>query len=160
MTAAPYPAWPDFIVDPFPLNDNYEQDAPDAVLRSDFEQGEARQRNIFRNAPTVFTLQWAMSPEQYQIFKGFLTAVNGGKFTIPVFSDTGYVTVTAQFVKGSIKTTRDGNDFIVAAQLETMDSLSLGPTDYGYALFIFGSDDSVFDSFHTAVQDGFFEMAS
>jgi hypothetical protein len=154
------PAWPDWVIDFEPLNDPLEMDPPDdVILRSDFEQGMARQRRIFRNGVTTFNLQWALSADQHAVFIGFMRVVRGGKFTVPVFVSNAYVTVTAQFVAKSLKSTRSGGEWIVAAQVETADVLEPGDTDYASLLLTYGSDQSVeelSDLFHDAVQNGFY----
>ncbi|HWB96056.1 MAG TPA: hypothetical protein VG672_05125 [Bryobacteraceae bacterium] len=153
------PAWPEFAIPFAPLNDPFAQTPGDSLLRSDFEQGMARQRRVFRSKTTTFDLQWAMTPEQYAVWKGFRGLVAGGQFTVPVFADADYVTVTAQFVAGSIKATRSGGEWIVAAQVETQDKLEPLEEDYVVTLLLWGYGGTLDDfmaAFHTAVHTGFY----
>ena len=73
------PAWPSYAFDHEPLNEGWRLDLPDGTLRSDFEQGPARQRQVFRNAPTTIYGQWAMTPAEFKMFKAFQNIVGGGQ---------------------------------------------------------------------------------
>lgn len=157
MATGPLPAWPSFAFDHHPLNEGFKRDLPDATLRTDFAQGNARQRSLFRNAPDTFTGQWAMTPTEFALFTGFQRIVGGGKFTVPVFADYRYVTVVANFVKGSVSAVREGGEWLVSAQIETMDKLIDSDDEYVVNLLTFGSDldaAALLDLFHHAVHFG------
>ena len=87
MVTTPLPAWPSFAFPHEPLNEGFKRDLADASIRTDFSQGAARQRSVFRHAPTTFTGQWAMTPDEFALFSAFQNVVGGGKFTVPVFAD-------------------------------------------------------------------------
>ena len=157
MVTTPLPAWPSFAFRHEPLNEGFKRDLADATVRSDMSQGPARQRSIFRNAPTTFTGQWAMTPDEFALFSAFQNVVGGGKFTVPVFADFDYVSVTANFVKGQVSATRNGGEWLVSAQIETMDKLVDSEAEYVIALCIFGYDGTIADFlglFHTRVHFG------
>jgi len=157
MVTTPLPAWPSFAFAHEPLNEGFKRDLADATIRTDFSQGAARQRSIFRNAPTTFTGQWAMTPDEFALFSAFQNVVGGGKFTVPVFADFRYVTVVANFVKGQVSATRQGGEWIVSAQIETMDKLVDSEAEYVCALLLLGYDGDIasfMDLFHHRVHFG------
>jgi hypothetical protein len=143
------------------LNDGWKMDLPDGTLRSDFEQGLSRQRQIFRNAPTTFYGQWAMTPAEFELFKAFQKVVGGGQFTVPVFTGADYVTVRANFKQGTVTAARSGGEWMVTAQAETMDTLIASEADYIVSLLIYGTDeddaDDLLAAFKHAVNYGFSE---
>lgn len=147
------PAWPEYAISPYSLNDGLSQTDPNPYESSDFEQGEARVERIFRNAATVFNMKWAFSPDGMRIFKAFRQQVGAGKFTMPLFVDADYQTATVQFVPGSINSARDGGEWIVTAQVSTMDQL-VDIEGYAIDLFTTGYDGTAMDladAFHTAL---------
>jgi hypothetical protein len=155
------PAWPSYAFDHEPLNEGWRLDLPDGTLRSDFEQGPARQRQVFRNAPTTIYGQWAMTPAEFKMFKAFQNIVGGGQFTAPIFVDENYVEARISFKKGTVTTQRSGGEWIVTAQAETMDKLIDSEAEYVVNLLTFGTDEDVatlLGIFHQAVHYGFSEV--
>lgn len=165
MSLDGYPAWPDWALDPPPLNDSYEVQFPDLIVRTDFEQGESIQRQLFRNGPTAFVVTWPMTNAQWVLFKGWYDrfASGGQWFTCPVFdggagddADDGYTTRTIRFVKNTLKTTRDGGEWMVSVTYETMDKIAPSESDTAALALTWNADDGteagdVADLFHAAL---------
>ena len=63
--------FPDFLLPPQPLNDNYAQVLPSRVARTEMEQGLARQRRKVRSGPTQLLITLSFTPDQYRLFTGF-----------------------------------------------------------------------------------------
>jgi hypothetical protein len=157
MAATTLPAWPSYAFDHQPLKDGWRMDLPDTTLRSDFAQGPARQRQTYRNAATTIYGKWAMTPQQFRLFKAFQNIVGGGLFTAPIYDGSDYVTAKINFKKGTVSGVLEGGEVIVTAQAETMDKLIDSETEYVANLLTFGSDQSVTDllaAFHHAVHYG------
>lgn len=121
------PDWPaDFV--PNPLERDFDVTLPDPTIRSDFEDGYLPQSRKFKSAPAVMAVTWPMANAQYDAFRAWLSyRVFGGEgwFTIPVFRGGSYETRPARFVQGSLKATREGEDWLVHSKLELRDLPSL-----------------------------------
>lgn len=152
-----YPAWPEYALDPPPLNDSYKFRFPDLIIRTDFEQGPARQRRAFRNGPTTFSPTWAMTPAEFEFFKGWHKWIAGDGeswFTMPVFDGSDYHKRLVRFVKGPLEPFRDGGEWMTAAQLETMDNIYAGNTETALMMLTWGTETAagdLADEFHAAV---------
>jgi hypothetical protein len=140
-----------------PLNDGYAVTLADNLQRTDFEQGESRQRNIFRSGATQYSITWPMTPQQFDIFKGVLRWIlcdGNGWFTMPVFDGQDYVTRKVRFIKQPMAPKRDGGEWMTSAIVETMDDIAPDQTSTIAALLTFGSGETVQDfvaRFHDAV---------
>jgi hypothetical protein len=137
-----FAAFPDYLLPHQPLNESYAVKLPSRTNRADFEQGMPRQRRTQRNAATQYQCTWPFTPDRYRLFRAFYDEVEGGQFTIPVFVDNAYRTVTAQFVKDSVVPRRQGGEWLVAAVVETMTSTTAGAAEVLEALMTAGTDES------------------
>jgi hypothetical protein len=115
MTAA----WPGTI-DHQPVN-GYAHVFADRRGRGEVEQGIARQRSLYSAALMTLNMVWAFSNAKFETFRTFYdrTVNCGDQFTIDVFTGSAYQNVTANFVKGKLRTDRQGGEWIVSADLET-----------------------------------------
>lgn len=124
-----YPAWPSGIIPAPSLNDNLEMQYPDLVIRSDFDQGAARQRTVYDNGPTTQWLTWPMNPMQAKIFHSWWRneiASGADWFTLWLFIDDAYYFHVCRFVGGQpTKLKRQGGEWLYAAQVETLDETSV-----------------------------------
>ncbi len=140
--------FPSGVIPTEPLNEQYQLDAPDTLDRSDFEQGPAAQINVSTGGVTPIRGVWPMTPVQKFIFDGILKneLANGAAwFQVPVFTNADYVDLRVRFVKGSIKFTRSGGEWMCAWSLETEDDVAPSATDTAAAILTFGSTDSLED---------------
>ncbi len=163
MTAPTYPAWPAGILPAPSLNDNLEQQYPDLVIRTDFDQGAPRQRSVFQSGVTTQWITWPMNPAQARIFHGWWASeISSGVdwFTLDLFVDDDYYNHVVRFVGGQpTKLKRQGGEWLYAAQVETMDftapdevttaELMLTYVDYGPQTLTL---DQVVAIVHTGVQ--------
>lgn len=114
-----YYRWPDGILPPEPLNEQYKLDPPDATERVEMEQGAAEQFTIFRNPPAYADVLWPMTPAQLRIFDGVNhNQLKGGWFVIPVFTNADYEEVAVRIVAKSQQRSRSGGEWMVAVRLE------------------------------------------
>jgi hypothetical protein len=114
-------AWPEYALPSEPLNDNYSVQLPNPLIRSDFDQGQQRQRKVMNAAPATFTVYWPLTDAQSEIYKGWKKwAINDGQdwFTLPVFVGGNYECVCARFVAGTEQWTRSGNEWVVQVNIE------------------------------------------
>jgi hypothetical protein len=151
-----YPNWPDYIVDPPPLNETYKATLPDLVERTDFEQGLARQQQIYASGPTTFMMAWPMTPAQYRLFLGWkFNALKGdGWFNLPVFDTDDAHSRVIRFVKGPIEVGREGGEWMFAAQVETMENIWPDAVETASGMLTWNSDlslEEVVDLFHANV---------
>lgn len=147
-------SWPEYALEPYPLNESYAQVLPKRVGRTEMEQGDPRQRRTARRAATQLQVTLPFTPDQYEIFLGFQDAVDGGKFRVPVFRSNRYQTVTVQIVKDSVKPQRQGGEWIVSMVWETMDRLAPTGSELGALLLTTGTDltlEEVADLLHQLV---------
>ena len=135
------PDWPQDYFPAEPLNSDYAIQIPDTGVRSDFDFGDVEQSKPFANGPATFTVTWPFSNYRYKLFRAWLNwRLGEGErwFTVPIFRGDDYETLQARFVKGSLTASREGDDWIVKAKLETAD---LPPADSDNAVIeILGND--------------------
>lgn len=138
-------AWPDYILDYAPLNDDYAVELPAPFARTDFEEGLARQEKIFTNAPTTFACTWPMTPTQYEIWLGWLHNTGGiyGWFSAPMFRGDAYEAMKCRIVKGSLTSKRSGGEWIVICKVETADYAPYDATTVAAAMLTYGADESL-----------------
>lgn len=135
--------WPDSL--PLPLFDGYGIQPLDAALRTDMEQGPARQRQRFTAIPERVAVKWRFSQWEYALFRAWYRdkAKRGAAwFEITLLSGLGMVTHQARFV-GSDNKPYDaqskrgdptGAKWIVSATLEVRDSPDLSADALDIAL--------------------------
>lgn len=152
-----YPEWPAYALAPPPLNESYKLTLPDTVIRTDFEQGLARQRRVFSNGPTGITLTWPMTSKEFKFFlawKQWALAAGEGWFTLPVFYGDDYHVTVVRFVKGPLEPTRSGGEWMTTAQLETMDSIYPTMTETASMMLTWDTElslETVCNDFHAVV---------
>lgn len=91
--------WPEIL--PLPTIDSYGISPSDAIIRTEMEQGPARQRRRFTDTPTKITVRWIMTPYQYTIFDGWYCwkAEEGGSwFSIRLLLGLGLIEQQARFI--------------------------------------------------------------
>jgi hypothetical protein len=128
--------WPEGVLPPYPLNEQYQVTPPDPLWRTDFEEGDARQINAYSNAPGFYNVVWPLTNRQKFIFDGILAnelAWGAEWFAIPVFTHREYQLLKCRIVKNSIKPTRQGGEWQVALQLETDDTQPPSATEAAFA---------------------------
>lgn len=54
-----------------PIRDGYNFDPHDDLLRTDMEQGPARQRQLFENSPSVLRPVWPWSFDEFEVFRAW-----------------------------------------------------------------------------------------
>lgn len=87
---------------PDPLTSGYSIQPQQAFIRTDMDQGPARQRRRFTTTPTVYSVKWIMSEQQFGIFESwFRDEVDDGAawFTINLRGGTGIQAVEARFMQ-------------------------------------------------------------
>lgn len=92
--------WPTNLPDP--LTSGYSIQPQQAFIRTDMDQGPARQRRRFTTTPTVYSVKWIMSEQQFGIFESwFRDEVDDGAawFTINLRGGTGIQAVEARFMQ-------------------------------------------------------------
>lgn len=110
--------WPTSL--PVALAAGYGYAPQQAFVRTDMDQGPARQRRRFTSAPTIYSVSWLMSEAQFGIFESwFRDEANDGAewFEIQLRGGTGMQTVEARFMTGwSVE--RVASMYKIEAQLE------------------------------------------
>ncbi len=92
--------WPTNLPDP--LTSGYSIQPQQAFIRTDMDQGPARQRRRFTTTPTVYLVKWIMSEQQFGIFESWFRdeADDGAAwFTINLRGGTGIQAVEARFMQ-------------------------------------------------------------
>ena len=122
--------WPGVL--PLPTFDSYAVEPLDAALRTDMEQGAARQRQIYTRVPERITVRWRFSQWQYAIFRSWYSnrAKRGAAyFTMPLLTGLGVVEHEVRFVgRGTTPyraTPMPGPYWIVTSTLEMRESPDL-----------------------------------
>lgn len=158
MTDTPLYRWPDDVLPPFPMNDSYKITFADLLQRTDFEQGPARQRNVFASGATLYSITIVLNPIQLQIFTGvYFRELHAGAdwFEAPVFDGPDYTVRTVRFVKGTMgPPTRSGGEWMMPFVFETNDDIVPDATTLGALLLTYGttfSVDTQADSFHATL---------
>jgi hypothetical protein len=163
-----YPNWPDYALDPPPFNDDLAETFPNLVIRTDWEQGAARQRRVFASGPSTFSTTWFWTPDEYVFFKGWFNGViasGEGWFNLSVFDGNAYNTRLVRFVLGPVKVGRDGGEWKFSGTIETMDNTSPTQTDWAVSALTWPPAsgvvlDDLVDGFHTAVAQLVTDLAS
>ena len=91
--------WPDRL--PAPTYQGYGVEPQDAALRTEMEQGQARQRQQYTTVPERITLRWRFTDWEYGIFRSWYrnkAARGAAYFTIPLLSGQGIVPHRARFL--------------------------------------------------------------
>jgi hypothetical protein len=118
------PVWPSNYFGSEPLGNDFDAAFPDPSMRGDFEDGYAPQQRIFKAAPATLTASYPMTNAKYDAFRAWrkYRAFNGeGRFSMAVFRGGSYENHDARIVKGSLKATRQGPDWLVRMALELRD---------------------------------------
>jgi len=137
-------SWPATL--PLPTFEGYGIEPLDAALRTEMEQGEARQRLLYTRVPERLSARWRLSQWEYALFRSWYRhkARRGAEwFAITLLTGLGMVAHEARFVgRGSApyravpsRGGAGGARWIVTATLEVRDSpdLSEGALDIALA---------------------------
>ncbi|MGA7673552.1 MAG: hypothetical protein WCA78_00725 [Rhizomicrobium sp.] len=140
------PPWPEAVLLPEPLNDQFAHQLADPINRADFSSGDIEQTRPFTAAATLFDISWPFTNAQYKTFRAFVKwrLADGEKwFTIPFFHGSDYDDRTVRFVKKTLGSSRNGYDWIVKAQIEMRDFAPLSEAD-ATILALGGGDETVY----------------
>ena len=86
---------------PVPVADGYSIEPQQTFIRSDMDQGPARQRRRFTTAPTMYSVSWIMDESELGIFESWYRdeADDGaGWFDVSLRNGAGMQSVAARFV--------------------------------------------------------------
>lgn len=92
--------WPTNL--PVPIIDGYTIEPQQTFIRTDMDQGQARQRRRFTTAPTVYQVSWMMDENEFGIFESWYRdeADNGAAwFDVSLRNGKGMQTVEARFMQ-------------------------------------------------------------
>jgi hypothetical protein len=134
-------AWPAVL--PLPTFDAYAVEPLDAALRTEMEQGAARQRQVYTRVPERITVRWRFTQWQYAIFRSWYAnrAKRGAAFfTMSLLSGLGMVEHEVRFVgRGATPwraTPMRGPRWIVTSTLEVRESPDLSDEVLDIALAV------------------------
>jgi len=123
-------SWPTSL--PEPNLEGFGIDDTPPVIRSDFEQGAARQRRRFTAVQSEFPASWVFSQWEFGIFEGFEEhdAKYGAEwFAIDLQGSTGWAPHEARF-KGKTKKDYRGGIWVVSGILEVRERPKLSAAEY------------------------------
>lgn len=92
-------SWPDTL--PLPTFDGYAVEPREATLRTDMEQGEARQRQLYTRVPERVTVRWRFTQWHYALFRSWYRykGKRGAEwFSITLLTGLGMVAHEARFI--------------------------------------------------------------
>lgn len=110
--------WPTNL--PLPLTSSYGIQPQQGFIRTDMDQGPARQRRRFTTTPTIYPVKFMMTESEFGIFESWFRdeADDGAAwFDIQLRGGTGLQTVEARFMQGW-SASRVAPNYEVQAQLE------------------------------------------
>jgi len=111
--------WPTTL--PLPTVDGYGVQPGDAILRTDMEAGLARQRRRFTSVPSIISVRWLMTRNQFAVFEAWYKkyAKEGAEFfDIELLGGVGITTHNARFTQQFNATLLNGRLWTVTSQLE------------------------------------------
>jgi hypothetical protein len=109
---------------PMPLAEPYAVKPADGVVRTDMEQGPARQRREFTQVPTKIPVKWRFTDAEYAVFDAWYQwkgKAGAEWFIIPLRSGLGVVDHVARFTKQYEAPLQKGIYWLVSMELETRD---------------------------------------
>lgn len=111
--------WPSDL--PAPEIDGYGIQPQAAIIRTDMDQGPARQRRRFRSAPTHYPVKWFMTEPQLSTLESWFHHViedGAAWFDISLRNGQGLQSVEARFIAPWQATMMGGPHYEVSATLE------------------------------------------
>ncbi|MEN9923916.1 MAG: hypothetical protein RL268_42 [Pseudomonadota bacterium] len=111
--------WPSFL--PAPEVDGYSIQPQAAFVRTDMDQGPARQRRRFTTAPTLYPVKWILTEEQMELLEAWYDgAVDAGAawFLVTLRNGRGLQQVEARFIQPWQAGLLSGWHYEVSATLE------------------------------------------
>jgi len=111
--------WPATL--PAPETDGYTIEPQQAFIRTDMDQGPARQRRRFTTAPTHHQVKWILTEAQLATLESWFDgSINGGAswFAISLRNGQGLQTVEARFIAPFQAAKLPGLSYAVTATLE------------------------------------------
>ena len=109
---------------PMPLAEPYAVKPADGVVRTDMEQGPARQRREFTQVPTKIPVKWRFTDAQYAVFDAWYQwkgKAGAEWFVIPLRSGLGVIDHVARFTKQYEAPLSSGGFWLVTVELEVRD---------------------------------------
>lgn len=109
---------------PMPLAEPYAVKPADGVVRTDMEQGPARQRREFTQVPTKIPVKWRFTDAQYAVFDAWYQwkgKAGAEWFVIPLRSGLGVIDHIARFTKQYEAPLSSGGFWLVTVELEVRD---------------------------------------
>jgi hypothetical protein len=109
---------------PMPLAEPYAVKPADGVVRTDMEQGPARQRREFTQVPTKIPVKWRFTDGQYAVFDAWYQwkgKAGAEWFVIPLRSGLGVIDHVARFTKQYEAPLSSGGFWLVTVELEVRD---------------------------------------
>lgn len=125
------PEWPSQLL-ANPLDDEFVHVLADPLLRGDDKGAQPDQARIVTVMPTRMSFAWPFTWSDFETFKGYLKwrLSWGQKWqTMPVFRGASFQNLTARFVNGTLKATREGPEWVVRGDLELRDLAPLSLAD-------------------------------
>ena len=109
---------------PMPLAEPYAVKPADGVVRTDMEQGPARQRREFTQVPTKIPVKWRFTDAQFAVFDAWVQwkgKAGAEWFVIPLRSGLGVIDHVARFTKQYEAPLHSGLYWLVSMELEVRD---------------------------------------
>jgi hypothetical protein len=106
---------------PLPTVDGYGIQPQAAFIRTDMDQGPARQRRRFTTAPTHYPVRWVFTEPQLGTFESWYEGAadaGAGWFTVQLRNGQGLQTVEARFIEPWQASMLSGRHYQVTATLE------------------------------------------
>lgn len=134
--------WPEVL--PLPTFEGYGVEPLDAALRTEMEQGAARQRQVYTRVPERIAVRWRFTRWQYAIFRAWYAnrAKRGAAyFTMTLLTGLGMVAHEVRFVGRGATPWRaepqfGGPRWIVTSTLEVRESPDLSDDVLDIALAV------------------------
>lgn len=111
--------WPSDL--PAPEVDGYQIQPQTPTIRTDMDQGPARQRRRFRSAPTLYQVKWVLTEPQLATFESWYHHVilqGASWFDVSLRNGQGMQTVEARFTAPWQASMMGGPHYEVSATLE------------------------------------------
>jgi len=114
--------WPAAL--PNPVTEGNVLEAQASFIRGEMDQGPARQRQRFSQAPTHVGVVCILSRAQFEIFEGWYRhriADGAAGFTAPIYTGAGLVQVGARFIEAWQATSLGRDVFRLSMRWEVTD---------------------------------------
>lgn len=127
--------WPPTL--PLPTVDGFGVQPGDAILRTDMEAGLARQRRRFTAVPSIISVRWLMTRNQFAVFEAwykFYAKEGAAFFDIDLLGGVGITTHNARFTQQFDARLLNGRLWTVTSQLEIRERPTLQAETLGLLL--------------------------